>query len=159
MTTTTSNAKPTKAVVSLAEMCRMLGMSRSHFYWHLKRNNFHQPLKLASNGRPYFTAEMAQQNLDVKETGINVQGEFVIFYERRPESEKRQVETEPSRKPTLQPTPDSPLAAGLQSLGMSVNSDQIESALTACFPNGTGGDDEANVLRTIFRHLKRAEIA
>ena len=77
---------------------------------------------------------MAQQNMDVKETGINVQGEFVVFYERRPESEKRQVETKPRRKPTPEPTPDSPLAAGLQSLGISVNSDQIESALTACFP-------------------------
>ncbi|QDT59427.1 hypothetical protein SV7mr_19340 [Stieleria bergensis] len=160
MTTSTQSAKQMKAVVSLAEMCRMLGMSRSHFYWHLKRSNFHQPLKLASNGRPYFTAEMAQQNMDVKETGINVQGDFVIFYERRPESEKRQVESKTRpRKPTPQPTPDSPLAAGLQSLGMTVNSDQIESALIACFPNGTDEEDEANVLRTVFRHLKRAEIA
>ena len=98
--------------------------------------------------------------MDVKETGINVQGEFVIFYERRPESEKRQVETKSRpQKPTPKPVPDSPLAAGLQSLGMTVNSDQIESALTACFPNGTDAEDEANVLRTVFRHLKRAEIA
>ena len=153
------NSSQTKAVISVAEMCRQLGISRSHFYWHLKRGNFHEPLKLASNGRPYFTADMASENLQVKETGININGEYVIFYERRTELDRPQVEKKQrTRKPTPQPTQESPLAVGLRSLGMDVTFDQIESALTACYPSGPDGEDEANVLRTVFRYLKRSEM-
>ena len=162
MTNTTTTTKSAKAVISLAEMCRQLEMSRSHFYWHLKRGNFHQPLKLACNGRPYYTADMAQENLQVKETGINVSGEYVVFYERRPDVQRRptlSAPRPPRPKPARQPEPDSSLAAGLRSLNVHVTSDQIKAALAACFPNGPQGEDEANVLRTVFKYFKRAESA
>ena len=45
--------KPIKAVVSVAEMCRLLGMSRSQFMHHVKSGTFHEPLRLESNNRPY----------------------------------------------------------------------------------------------------------
>ena len=60
---------PMKAVVSVAQMCRLLKMSRSQFYWHVKRGTFHAPLYLASNKRPYFTASMVEDNLRARETG------------------------------------------------------------------------------------------
>src|ERR1700704_6200756 len=78
---------PLKAAVSVASMCRLLKMSRSQFYWHVKRGTFHAPQYLASNKRPYFTASMVEDNLRARESGLSVSGEFVIFYERLPKAE------------------------------------------------------------------------
>ena len=63
-------------------------MSRSQFYWHVKRGTFHAPLYLPSNKRPYFTASMVEDILKARETGVGVNGEFVIFYERLPPGTK-----------------------------------------------------------------------
>ena len=45
------------------------------------RGTFHAPLKLP-NGRPYYNASMAEDNLKAREMGIGVSGGYVIFYER-----------------------------------------------------------------------------
>jgi hypothetical protein len=133
---------PLKAVISVSCQCRLLKMSRSQFYWHAKRGTFHAPLYLASNKRPYFTASMVEDNLRARETGVGVNGEYVIFYERQPARSQAD---------------HSSLLEGLRTLGLgSVTPDQLEAALQACFPKGTSGQDEANVLRTVFRHLKRS---
>ena len=124
-------------------------MSRSQFYFHVKRGTFHAPLRLPSNQRPYYTASMVEDILKARETGVGVNGEFVIWYERQPPGSK----TEP-KKPKAD---HSGLLEGLALLGLnSVTQDQVEAALGACFPKGTTGQDEASVLRTVFRHLKRS---
>jgi hypothetical protein len=143
-----------KAVVSVAQMCRLFcpPMSRSQFYWHVKRGTFHAPLYLDSNKRPYFTASMVEDNLRARETGIGVNGAFVLFYERLPTS------TAPEPKKTK--ARHSTLLEGLRNLGFSaVTTEQIDAALAVCFPSGTTGQDEATVLRSIFRHLKRPGVA
>src|SRR5438105_14857610 len=88
MTTSNKTERPLKAAISVAQMCRLFcpPMSRSQFYWHVKRGTFHAPLYLASNKRPYFTASMVEDNLRARETGVTVNGEYVIFYERLPSS-------------------------------------------------------------------------
>lgn len=142
-----------KAAVSVSQMCRLFHppMSRSQFYWHVAKKTFHAPLYLASNKRPYFTASMVEDNLRARETGVGVNGEYVIFYERQLTATKA---TEKKGKPD-----HSTLIDGLKSLGlMSVSDDQIEGALAACFPNGITSQDEPNVLRVVFRHLKRAGV-
>lgn len=133
-------------IITVSSMCRKLCMSRSQFYWHSKRGTFHAPLRLP-NGRPYFDTEMVEQNVAARNTGIGVNGEYVLFYERQPSTEK---------KPTATPKHDK-LIVGLKSLGLSaITSDQIETAMKACYPNGTEEADETAVLRTVFRHLKRS---
>ena len=137
---------PMKAVVSVAGMCRLLRMSRSQFYWHVRRGTFHAPLYMTSNKRPYFTASMVEDNLRARETGVGVNQEYVIFYERRQASEKKTRHNH------------SLLVDGLKKLGLEgITVEQVETAMAACFPNGTSGQDETAVLRTIFRHLKRTE--
>ena len=70
---------PLKAALSVSSMCRRLRMSRSQFYWHVKRGTFHAPLYLASNKRLYFTAAMVEDNLRARESGVSVSGDYVIF--------------------------------------------------------------------------------
>jgi predicted DNA-binding transcriptional regulator AlpA len=142
---------PLKAAVSVTQMCRLLKMSRSQFYWHVKRGTFHSPLHLASNNRPYFTASMVEDNLQARESGVGVNGEYVIFYERQPTS------TKTSEKKSK--TDHSSLIDGLKALGLTtVTTEQLEAALSTCFPQGTSGQDAGAVLRSVFRHLKRSGV-
>jgi hypothetical protein len=94
---------------------------------------------------------MVEDNLTARETGIGVSGEYVIFYERQPKDDEL-----PAKKPRSN---HSALIQGLKSLGVAaVTSEQVESALATCFPNGTNGHDETAVLRAVFRHLKRSGV-
>jgi hypothetical protein len=142
---------PLKAAVSVAAMCRLLKMSRSQVYWHIKKGTFHAPLNLPSNHRPYFTASMVEDNLRARESGVGVNGEYVIFYERQATG------TKPSEKKSK--TDHSSLIDGLKALGLTtVTTEQLDAALSTCFPQGTSGQDEGAVLRTVFRHLKRSGV-
>lgn len=143
------NEKPIKAVVSVAEMCRLLGMSRSQFQHHVKNGTFHEPLRLESNNRPYFTASMVEDNLQARATSVGVNGEYVLFYDRKPKDDTSSTNP-PKRDHTA-------LLDGLKALGLtSVTASQIEAALAACFPTGTANEDENVLLRAVFRHLKRS---
>jgi len=140
--------EPLKAAVSVSWLCRQLSMSRSQFYFHVKRGTFHPPLRLASNQRPYYTASMVEDIVKARETGVGVNNEYVLFYER-------QAKNDVTPKADL-----SSLLEGLRRLGLAeITAAQVEAALAICFPKGTNGQDEANVLRVVFRHLKRAGAA
>lgn len=140
---------PMKAAVSVSSICRLLKMSRSQFYFHIRRGTFHAPLRLPSNNRPYYTASLVEDIIKARETGIGVNGEFVLFYERQPKAEVEAAKPDHTG-----------LLEGLAALGLnSVTAAQLEAALAICFPKGTTGQDEANVLRVVFRHLKRAGAA
>ena len=137
---------PMKAAVSVSSLCRVLKMSRSQFYFHVKRGTFSAPLRLTSNNRPYYTASMVEDIIRARETGIGVNGEYVLFYERQPKAE--------ASKPRADHTA---LLEGLAALGMAtITPEQVEAALAVCYPKGFTGQDEATVLRAVFRHLKRA---
>lgn len=140
-----------KAAITVSRMCSLLGMSRSQFYWHVKRGTFHAPLRL-SNGRPYFNASQVEDNLKARELGIGVNGEYVLFYERTDEPQKPR-ETPPPKADHTE------LLDGLQSLGLtSVTAKQVAEAVAVCYPKGTRNEDENDILRTVFRHLKRAGV-
>lgn len=146
MTVQMKSEEPLKAVVSVSAVCRQLGMSRSQFYFHVRRGTFHTPMRLPSNQRPYFTASMVEDIRKARETGVGVNGEYVLFYER----------AEPATQAAAKQDYSS-LLEGLRTLGLStISNDQTAAAVAACFPNGTIGQDESNVLRTVFRHLKRS---
>jgi hypothetical protein len=77
-----------------------------------------------------------------------VNKDFVIFYERLPTG----MTTSAKPKAAW-----SSLFAGLRKLGLTeVTTEELETALEVCFPNGTTSQDEANVLRSVYRHLKRS---
>ncbi len=140
-----------KAAITVSKMCSLLSMSRSQFYWHVKKGTFHAPLRL-TNGRPYFNASQVEDNLKARELGIGVNGEYVLFYERTDEPAK------PRESP--QPKVDhAELLDGLQSLGLtSVTTKQVADAVAQCYPKGTCNIDDNDILRTVFRHLKRAGV-
>ncbi|OYW23721.1 MAG: hypothetical protein B7Z55_03265 [Planctomycetales bacterium 12-60-4] len=141
-----------KAAITVSKMCSLLGMSRSQFYWHVRKGTFHAPLKL-TNGRPYYNASQVEDNIKAKELGIGVNGEYVLFYVRDTETPK------PNAEPTKpKPKQDhTELMDGLSALGLSgLTTSMVASAVEQCYPQGTAGQDENDILRTVFRYLKRA---
>lgn len=137
-----------KGATSVAEMCRLLGMSRSQFYLHVKRGTFHEPQRLG-NGRPYFTASQVEDNIRARDLGVGVNGEYVLFYERKTKVESAVAEDKPKAD-------ISGLVQGLKSLGLTVTTQQAEASVAVCYPKGTAGIEETDILRTVFRHLKRS---
>ena len=73
MTATTMTDNQPKAAITVSKMCSLLSMSRSQFYWHVKKGTFHAPLRL-TNGRPYFNASQVEDNKKARELGIGVNG-------------------------------------------------------------------------------------
>ena len=153
MSATTATETQPKAAITVSKMCSLLDISRSQFYWHVRKGTFHEPLRL-SNGRPYFNASQVEDNLKARELGIGVNGEYTLFYERSSEPKPA------AKKPVAKPKPKQDfgdLLDGLAALGLNgLTTSQVSAAVETCYPDGSDGEDENDILRTVFRHLRRS---
>jgi len=144
----------TKAVVSVAEMARMVSMSRARFYQLVNDGVFPAPLYRIDTRRPFFTQEMQETCLEVRRRNCGINGRPVLFYARRLGA--------PTSKPKSTPPKNShkhaDLIDGLRGLGLTtVTVAQVEESVRRNFPNGKSGVDDETVLRTVFLHLKRQD--
>lgn len=126
--------------LSCSGMCRLLNMSRSQFYWHMQNGTFHKPLYKSAN-RPYFTPTMVQDNLTARETGIGIDGSYVIFYDRKQQEGGHRL---------------SKLIEKLNSLGVTATVEQVKNALKSC---GKADPDDPETIRLVFRALKSTNVA
>jgi hypothetical protein len=144
----------TKAAVTVAEMARMVGLSRSRFY-QLIGTAFPDPKRQPETGRPIYTEELQQICLEVRRRNCGIDGKPVLFYARRlgaaltkPRIPKPKVETKGKDV--------SALVDGLNALGLTTaTAAQIQKVTQELFPQGTEGLDQGQVLRAVFLHLKR----
>jgi hypothetical protein len=142
-----------KAIVTVSEMARMVGLSRARFYQLQKAGVFPAPTYQA--GRPVYTEEQQQVCLEVRRKNRGVNGEPVLFYARRRAAE-------PAKRPVTanQPAPRNKdvagLVDGLNALGLTTaTAAQVVKVTEELYPHGTKGLDQAGVLRAVFLHLKR----
>jgi len=132
----------------------MLGMSRAAFYVHVKQGHFLAPIYSTGTRRPVYTEEMQRQNLEVKATQVAVDGSYVIFNERQPREPSRNQSNGRRRSPSSAIHDD--LRRGLEGLGLrGMTDEQIEQATATCFPEGTTGVAQNDLLRVVFRQLRR----
>ena len=146
-------------ILSITQMARLLCLSRSRFYQLMSENIFLPPIYSASNKRPYFTSEMAEQNMAVKKNNVGVNGKIVLFYSSRNNSilptHRKKSGKNKSINNIVEDT-HKDVKEGLCALGLSgVSNAQIESTLASCFPGGTGGTPEGEILRAVFLSIKR----
>ncbi|MGE5612427.1 MAG: helix-turn-helix transcriptional regulator [Bacillota bacterium] len=140
-----------KAAVSVSQMARMVGLSRARFYDLVRSGTFLAPVYSLANRRPMYTAQMQEENLLVRQTGIGVNNQYVLFYERQPAAPSP---TPTQRRPIRQER--SGLMESLRNLGLgNITPAQVDEALASNYPNGTAGVDEVTVVRTVYRHLRR----
>lgn len=148
------------SVISLAEMSRRLQISRSRLYQLIDENVMLPPVYLIATKKPFYTESMAQRNLEVKKRNIGINGQIVMFYCRQ--NLPQPAITRKVRKPQISAKKKSPnekytqLLEDLRGLGLTgVTSDQIEAAIQKCYPLGISQVDESEVLRSVFRAVKR----
>jgi hypothetical protein len=150
-------ASDIKAVVSVAEMARMVGLSRARFYQLVNEGVFPSPIYNVKTRRPFFTDSMQGVCLEVRRRNCGVNGRAVLFYAARVGSVV--AKTKLTKKTPMQKSDQfDELVEGLRCLGMTtVSTAQVESALKRCFPNGKNGADDGTVLRAVFLFLKRQD--
>ena len=73
----------TKFAVSVAEMAKMVGLSRARFYELMEAGVFPRPERHAESGRPFFSEEQQKVVLGVRLRNRGVNGKAVLFYARR----------------------------------------------------------------------------
>jgi hypothetical protein len=148
-----ANEAKTKVVVSISEMARMVGLSRSRFH-QLIGTTFPWPLYAVSNRRPFYDEELQKCCLEVRHRNCGIDGKPVLFYSRRP------VTTVHVRRPNKAKLPkDNPyddLIDGLKGLGLAtVTVADVAQAVKQLYPQGMPKAAEGEVLRAVFLHLRR----
>jgi len=150
----TMEEKSIPEIVSINQMCSLMGISRSRYYQILEEGLIHPPI-YSDSKRPYFTREMALRNLEVKKNNIGVNGRICIFYNSNRSSissAKNKTAKKGNKKKT---TNNSDLIEGLSCLGLvDIKSSQVEDALKKLFPNGTDNIEEGEILRQVFCLIK-----
>jgi hypothetical protein len=153
--------QPLKAAVTVAEMARMVGLSRARFY-QLMGSAFPFPVYHVTTRRPIYVEELQNVCLEVRRRNCGIDGKPVMFYARRlpsagppPISKTRSPKSKASGRDEF-----ADVAVALKSLGMSnVSAADVRSAVSASFPKGTGGIDQEQVIRAVFLRLKRQNSA
>src|SRR3954470_7229740 len=124
----------TKAVVTVAEMARMVGLSRARFYQLQRTGVFPQPVYDVSTRRPIYVEEAQKVCLEVRRRNCGVNGQPVLFYSR---GHPLPAQTKPPR--TAKPTPTkmnnhADLMDGLAALGLTTTAAEVEAAIKAAYP-------------------------
>ena len=145
----------TKAAVTVAEMARMVGLSRARFYQLQEAGVFPPPLYDVSTRRPFYDEDAQKVCLEVRRRNCGINGKAVLFYARRggeqSSSKKRQTTNKP--KPNQQYVP---IVDAMKSLGLfTITLSQVATAVVQLFPKGIEAVDQAEVIRSVFVHLQR----
>ena len=143
-----------KTAVSVAEMARMVGLSRSRFY-QLLGTAFPHPIYDLATRRPFYTPELQEVCLEVRRQNCGVDGKPVLFHRRgadiapaNPKPPKRKATSDRRHKDLL---------AGLKSLGMvGVTVAQVQAVMKTLHVAEKGNGE---VLRAVFLALKRQDIS
>ena len=135
----------TKEAVSVAEMSRMVGLSRARFY-QLIGNAFPHPVYNVETRRPFYDEEAQKLCLEVRRRNCGIDGKPIMFY-------CRHAPKAAPRKRNVQNL-NVELLDGLKSLGLAATSAQIEAAIKALFPRGIEQVEQGEVVRSVFIHLK-----
>jgi hypothetical protein len=148
----------TKAAVTVAEMARMVGLSRSRFY-QLIGTAFPQPERQPGTDRPVYTEELQQVCLEVRRRNCGIDGKPVLFYARRLGSAPARPKA-PKPKLEAKGKDVSALVDGLNALGLTTaTAAQVQKVTQELYPEGTEGIDQGEVLKAVFLHLKRKNSA
>lgn len=146
----------TKAVVSVSEMARMVGLSRARFY-QLLGKTFPKPVTEEASGRPCYPEELQRVCLEVRRRNCGIDGKPVLFYARRitPSVTRRPPKTKP---PVQRGGLLAEVADAVRSLGMTgVSDSQVATVVNELYPSGLAGADLNEAIRAVFLALRRQD--
>jgi len=148
-----------KTVISVAEMARMVGLSRARFYQLVNEGIFPSPLYSVHTRRPFFSEEMQQVCMDVRKRNCGVNGKPILFYAARHPLEQKSTPVKKPKTESKQKNQYADLLAGLRSLGLEITAGQVEQVVKELFPTGIQNLDSGEVIRSVFLRMKRRNTA
>lgn len=161
---------PQQVAVSVSDMARLVGLSRSRFHQLLKEGFFPAPQKCPETGRPFYDSLSQTSCLEIRRTHFGLNGRTIMFYARRfgrldsvlPKARPLGAQSSSARKKkaaSASPTVKSKHAAlieSLKQLGLHDMKEQnVAAAINETYPQGIEGQPHEAVLLTVFRHLVR----
>ena len=147
-------AEETKAIVTVSEMARMVGLSRARFYQLQKAGIFPPPDRDAETGRPFFCEALQKVCLEIRRRNCGANGKPILFYARRvalppPTAKHRKAKVPKNDQHTE-------FIEALQALGLAgVTTIQVGAAMSEVYPKGAAGVEQTKVIRAVFLHLRR----
>jgi hypothetical protein len=140
-----------KAGVSVAEMARMVGLSRGRFY-QLIGTTFPFPIYDVATRRPFYTEELQHLCLEVRRRNFGIDGRPVLFYARRSIAAPKKAKRQPAK---AKADDHADFCEALRSLGLlTVTSADVKATIKTLYPSGVVGVDQGEVLRAVFLHLR-----
>lgn len=145
----------TKSAVSVSEMAKMLGFSRSRLYQLVEEGVFPPPVYDLSTRRPLFDEGMQIFCLELRRRNCGMNGKPVLFYSARTPTI---AQTKPVKNSTAKKSESnrhSDLIESLKALGLeAVTAGQVDSAVKQLFPGGTQNRDAGEVIRSVFLEIR-----
>ena len=145
-----------KAVVSITEMARMVGLSRARFYQLVKRGTFPAADQDQRTNRPCYFQEKQMQILEARRRNCGVDGKAILFYSRRRDLGSIKA-TSKDDKQKSKTNPYADLIDGLGALGINASVAQVEPIVKELFPQGIAGVDPGEVIRAVFLRIRRQD--
>lgn len=139
-----------KHAVTVAEMARMVGLSRSRFY-QLMGNAMPTPNR-DEHGRPFYNEDQQRTILEVRRRNCGIDGKPILFYAPRstaPVSAPKRISKPKHVDQHIE------IIEGVQSLGLSVTKAQVQAAIKQLFPTGLAGVDPGEAIRQSFLFIRR----
>lgn len=161
---------PQQVAVSVSDMARLVGLSRSRFHQLLKEGFFPAPEKCPTTGRPFYDTQGQTSCLEIRRTHFGINGRTVMFYARRfgrldavqPKARPLGVQSLSARKKKSTPPAatakpkHAALIDSLRQLGINDLTEQkVAAAVAEACPQGVEGQPHEAVLLAVFRHLVR----
>jgi len=122
----------TKAAVTVAEMARMLNLSRQRLH-QLIGTAFPYPVYNIKTRRPFYTEELQLDCLEVRRRNCGVNGKAILFYARggNPSSPTKRIKQSKNGAAHIA------ILDAVKALGLvSATADQVEAAIKVLFPQG-----------------------
>lgn len=149
-----------RVVLTISDMARVVGLSRSRFYALMQQGVFPMPLYLIATKRPFFDERLRDECLMVRRTGLGTNNQPILFYPRR-----AGPPTNLSGKSSLRGKKKSPtinprvlrLIELLKGLGVENPLPQsVAMALSDCFPDGVDGMPDHELVGAVYRDLRKS---
>ena len=137
-----------KAVCSVTELVKKLGLSRARFYQLQKMGVFPKPIYCTRTKRPFYPLDLQQKCIDIRKTGIGHNGQPILFYtSRQNKSRKSQNQSDHTCEE---------LTDILRQMGLNVTCNKVKNAVKTLYPEElTQYPVEGTVIRDLFRYFEQ----
>ena len=131
-------------VCSVAEMAAKVGLFRARFYQLQKAGVFPQPVYCIRTKRPFYSLDLQQKCIQIRKTGIGLNGQPVLFNRPRNNSTSKDQLDRKYKE----------LAQTLKTMGLNVTNDRVKNAVDLLHPQGLSKQPiDEQLIRDLFKYF------